>query len=235
MRVRNIEELQNEIDNDVAWRKKEISELYLSFQSSNSAASMARACFVMLCAHFEGAIRHSSNAYVTYVSEQNVNGAELKPEIISIILRKKKHHLFNHTGQKKVKISSVLDLIKSYEEMMNVDFSVRVGNNDIITGDSDFVYIPTEGNPTPEVLSEIANILCLDYESLFRLRENYINFELLKPRHGVAHGEKRPISKDELNAARSFVLDIVDEYTGAIMSAATNFAYKRLSCELQQS
>ena len=82
--------------------------------------------------------------------------------------------------------------------------------------------LPTEGNPTPEVLREIAKILGLDYSSLFLLRERFINSELLNLRHSIAHGERRPIKIQELDDAKNFVLRIMDDYSSAIIEAAMN-------------
>ena len=75
MRIKNLEELQNEIDADIAWRKKEIADFYLLCHSIDNPTYLIRACFVMMCAHFEGSIRFASNAYIAYISSQNIKGS----------------------------------------------------------------------------------------------------------------------------------------------------------------
>ena len=222
MRVRNLEELQSEISADIAWRKKEISDLSLICHSSDNPA-LVRACFVMICAHFEGAIRIASNAYIAYISSQNIKGADLRHEINAIAVRKKKHQLFKHTGSKKVKVSSVSEVLKSYDEIYSGNFYIKLSEDDMMPEiDDDDPALPTEGNPTPDVLKEITQILGLNYDLLFHLRENYINSELLKPRHCVVHGERRNIHSRDLNEAKDFVLRSMDEFSYAIIDAAQN-------------
>ena len=223
MKIRNLEELQNEIDNDIAWRKKEITDYYKICQSSNYLGCLTRAGIVLVCSHFEGSIRFASNAYIAFISSQNIKGSDLRIEINAIAVRKKKHLLFNQTGSKKVKVSSVSEVLKSYDELLNGYFYFKIKEDDIVSEvNENDPALPTEGNPTPEVLREIAKILGLDYSSLFLLRERFINSELLNLRHCIAHGERRPIKIQELDDAKNFVLRIMDDYSSAIIEAAMN-------------
>ena len=157
MKIRNLEELQNEINEDLTWRKKEIVDFYTLYCSNNCPDCLIRACFVMLCAHFEGFIRFSSNAYIAYISGQKIKGSDLKLEINAIAIRKKKHQLFSITGGKKVKISSVLNILKMYDDLQNGEFYIKISDDDFFPEiDESDPALPTEGNPTPEVLKEIA-------------------------------------------------------------------------------
>ena len=67
----------------------------------------------MVCAHFEGAIRFSSNAYIEFISAQSIKGTDLKPEINAIAVRKKRHNLFAQAGVGKVKVSVVTEVQKN--------------------------------------------------------------------------------------------------------------------------
>lgn len=82
--------------------------------------------------------------------------------------------------------------------------------------------ITTQGNPTSEILEEICNILGISYADVFELRAPFINSELLKPRNQVAHGERRPITKEELSEVALFVTEIMDAYKEEILKAAFN-------------
>ena len=107
MKIKNIEELQNKINDDITWRKKEILDFNIFCHSNNNPSFLTRAFFVMICAHFEGSIRYASNAYIAYISSQDIKGSDLRIEINAIAVRKKKHQSFNHTGAGKVKVSLV--------------------------------------------------------------------------------------------------------------------------------
>jgi len=89
--------------------------------------------------------------------------------------------------------------------------------------------LPTGSNPNPEVLKEITKVLGLNYDALFQVREKFINSELLKPRHSIAHGEQRPITDKALEDAKNFVLNTIDDFTSAIMEAAMNDIHLRVN------
>ena len=180
----------------------------------------------MVCAHFEGAIKFSSNAYIYFISGQSINGSDLKPEINAIAVQKKirdKENLsFAHPGVGKVKVSVVSDVLKEYDSLLNGTFCIR-------SSYESEPALPTGGNPTPDVLKEITKVLGLNYNALFAVREPFINFELLKPRHSIAHGGQRPITDEALEEAANFVLGTIDDYASAIMEAATNNIHMRVN------
>ena len=230
MKILTLEGLLNEINADIAWRKKEIAEFDTLRLSNKNTGCLERACFVMLCAHFEGSIRFASNAYIAFISGQKIKGSDLKLEINAIAVRKKKHQLFSHTGAKKVKISSVLEVLKLYNEIANGFFYIKMSEDDLLPEiDEKDPALPTEGNPTPDVLREIAEILGLDYDSMFKMKESFINSELLNVRHSIAHGERRPIKHSEFEDAKRFVLRIMDDFSSAIIEAATENAHMKIS------
>ena len=213
IKIRNIEELSEKIDADVQWRKKEIADIKMLCQDCNCPPAFLRAAFVLCCAHFEGSIKFASNAYIAFISSQNIKGKDLRIEISSIAVRKKKHQLFGVPATKKVKITVVSDVLQTYDEMLEHNFFIKLSDDDLIPEiDEEDIPLPTEGNPTPDVLADITRILGIDYNSLFQLREPFIDRELLNPRNSVAHGERRQISLQELNAVAEFVLEIMDKY-----------------------
>ncbi len=228
IRVRTLEELIEKLDSDAQWRKKEIADMRSYCQEKNNPDSLLRASFVLCCAHFEGSIRYSANAYIAYISSQGYTGRELRVEIPSIVIRKKKHHLFGQLSTNKVRVSVVSDIVSEYDALLDNRFYIKLNEEDLIPEiDEDDIPLPTEGNPAPDVLAEISKVLGLDYDDLFQLREPFINFELLKPRHSVAHGERRPITVDELDAAASFVVEIIDKFKDSIVDAAESNRHLR--------
>ena len=228
IRIHNIEELGEKLDADTQWRKKEIADIKLLCQNNGNPSVLLRAAFVLCCAHFEGSIKYASNAYIAYISSQNIKCKDLRIEISSIVVRKKKHQSFGNPSTKKVKITVVSDVLQTYDGLLENNFFIKLGDDDLVPEIAeDDVPLPTEGNPTPEVLFDITKILGIDYAELFQLREPFINGELLKPRHSVAHGERRSISIDELNAAVDFVTDIMDKYKMAVYKAAENNRHMR--------
>lgn len=225
IKVNSLEELAEKLDDDIRWRRKEIIDIQTYCQEHRNPPVLLRSAFILCCAHFEGAIKYASNAYIAYISGQNIIGKELLIEISSILIRKKKRASFS---SQKVKLSVVSDVLRTYDELLENKFYIKL-NEDGIMSESDEIELPlsTGGNPTPEVLREISKILDIDYEDLFQLRELFINSELLKPRHAVAHGERRPISEEELTHAKDFVLEIIEKYKDSIVDAATHNRHLR--------
>lgn len=228
IRIHNIEELTEKLDADAQWRKKEIADIRLLCQNNNNPSVLLRAAFVLCCAHFEGYIKYASNAYIAFISTQNIKGKDLRVEIASIAVRKKKHQLFGQSSTKKVKITVVSDVLETYDNMLENNFFIKLNEDDLVPEiDEEDIPLPTEGNPTPEVLSDISKILGINYNELFQLREPFIDGELLKPRHSVAHGERRPITPSELDSAADFVVEIIDKYKYSIINAAENNRHMR--------
>ena len=228
IRIRNLEELNEKIDNDIQWRKKEIADIRLFAQNSSNPPVLLRAAFAICCAHFEGGIKYASNAYIAYISGQNIKGKDLRVEISAIGVRKKKHQSFAVPSTKKVKITVVSDVLKEFDSMMESNFFIKLNEDDLVPEiDEDDIPLPTEGNPTPDVLKDISQILGINYDELFQLREQFIDGELLKVRHSVVHGERRPITLQELSAVADFVVDILDKYKERIIDAAEHERHMR--------
>lgn len=229
IRIRSIEELIERIDDDAQWRKKEIADLHLYCRNNNYPNFLLRATFILCCAHFEGYIKYASNAYIAYISGQNIKGKDLRIEISSIVIRKKKHQSFGIPSRKKVKVTVVSDVLQAYDDMLEQNFYIKLNEDDLVPEiDENDIPLPTEGNPTPDVLADISKILGIDYDELFQLRAPFINNELLKPRHSVVHGERRLITIEELNAATNFVLEIMDRYKNSIIDAAEKNLHLRV-------
>lgn len=74
MKIRTIEELQNRLDDDFAWRRKELTVIYTNVSSSkqNQLNTNIRIGVVMLYAHWEGFIKNAAELYLIYVSSKKL-------------------------------------------------------------------------------------------------------------------------------------------------------------------
>ena len=72
MSLRTIEQLSDHISNDLAWRKKELSEIKALIEtrrfSSQRHRALVRSGILILYAHWEGFIKSASRYYLEYVS-----------------------------------------------------------------------------------------------------------------------------------------------------------------------
>lgn len=63
------EQFENLLDEDLAWRKVEISELLLLAKESEKE-TIFKSLILLLYAHWEGYIKKSSKLYIKYISEE---------------------------------------------------------------------------------------------------------------------------------------------------------------------
>ena len=91
MKIKDLATLEEKIDNEMAWRKKELTSLKVDVESSKtkekSEQSRAiRSGIAMLYAHWEGAIKSIAEYYLVYVSGLNLKYGELKNNFLAIAL-----------------------------------------------------------------------------------------------------------------------------------------------------
>ena len=73
MKIKNLEELEDRIDDEIAWRKKELISIKNDVRSSENKdiseqSRLIRSGIAMLYAHWEGAIKSLAEYYLIYVS-----------------------------------------------------------------------------------------------------------------------------------------------------------------------
>lgn len=74
MKIRTLNDLQDMIDAEMAWRKKELYALKSNIQSSRAFAkeTALRSGIALLYAHWEGAIKNIAYYYLIFVSYQKI-------------------------------------------------------------------------------------------------------------------------------------------------------------------
>ena len=63
MKIKKLEKLQDLLDQDMAWRKKELIDIKLLIHSTQNP-TLCRVGIALLSAHFEGFIKQAANYYV---------------------------------------------------------------------------------------------------------------------------------------------------------------------------
>ena len=66
MRIRSLDELNRFLDNDLAWRKKELTTInfMVSRSREHERGILLRAAICVLYAHWEGFIRNAATSYI---------------------------------------------------------------------------------------------------------------------------------------------------------------------------
>lgn len=211
MKIRNIEKLQDLIDKDLSWRKKELIDIKLLIHS-NLNPMLCRVGLALLSAHFEGFIKQAANYYVVYVSSQNIELSNLTTNFSSIHFSKEFENIFK---SKKVSVQQkfINDFINDYYDKK---FKVRYA--------PDKPIIMTDGSPTSVKLKEIIASIGLDFAP-YETKSNYIDSDLLKNRNSIVHGEKIDIEINDFDDTFQNILNIIDIFNNQIINAAISKVY----------
>jgi len=211
MKIKSLNKLQDLIDADFAWRKKELIELKLAIHSTKNPIYI-RAGMSVLCAHFEGFVKQVANYYIVFVSSQNIPFTMLKSNFLTIY------------SAKKIKPCAESEKISVYNSFLSSFLSDYNESKFQIKYSADDPIIKTGGNPSSRVLEEIACSIGLDF-SIYETKRNYIDTDLLSNRHKIVHGEKLYIEKKDFDETLKNILDIMETFYKQVFSAACNKEY----------
>ncbi|EEA86250.1 MAE_28990/MAE_18760 family HEPN-like nuclease [Peptacetobacter hiranonis] len=219
MKIKNLEDLQDKIDKDLAWRKKELTSIKSDVQMSNtkerSEQSRAiRAGITLLYAHWEGAIKNISEYYLIYVSSLKLKYSELKNNFLAITM-KTSLDKFEETNKATIHNKLIEDIYSKKDEKSNIPC-----NN----------VINTKSNLNSKILDEIMALIGVD-SSKYRLKNAIIDQRLLGNRNKIAHGERieqlEGISNiNEYIELHDIITNLINDFGEDIKNYAINEKYK---------
>lgn len=82
-----IEQFEDYIHDDLAWRKMEISQLFRIFNDAESKEVVTKSIVLLLYAHWEGFLKKCFKCYLKYVSERKVKIKKLTVNFKAIELK----------------------------------------------------------------------------------------------------------------------------------------------------
>lgn len=204
--------LQDKLDEDLSWRKKELLEFKHVLSNTELHETLyVRAGIALLCAHFEGFIRLAANYYVVYVSYKKIPIKNIKNNFLALKLKNK----FLECS-KTEKTSVHMSLFNKLEQIQEDCFFVKYSEGAKI--------ISTDSSPSSEVICEIMKSIGLDFLP-FESKKNYIDYNLLKNRHEIVHGERTSLTKVDFLDTFTIIMDIIEEFKNIILNAAEGELY----------
>lgn len=219
MKINTLIELQDAIDSEMSWRKKELSALRANINSSRSFAkeTALRSGIALLYAHWEGAIKNIAYFYLVYVSSQKIKYDNLKPNFFALSLKRE----LTKFGDTK-KTSTHTKFIEQFcEQRTKIS---RIPTEGVID---------TKSNLNSDVFVEIMSTIGLDksnYENDF----NLIDEVLLNMRNHIAHGEHLvEISLDEnrYDEIHNKIFSLINQFSIQISNAASRKLYLKVNNE----
>ncbi|QCQ04790.1 hypothetical protein FAX13_09255 [Ligilactobacillus animalis] len=157
----DLEKFQDKIQREMSWRKKELSSIKFDIECSQNNKNSdiqeyrLKAGIVILYSHWEGAIKHFSECYLEYVSDLKLPYKELKPNFLSLSL-KKEFKSFSESNKATLHNKLVRKVFSKQEEKSSIP------KKDIINA---------KGNLNSDVFKEIMATIGLsteEYESRYK-------------------------------------------------------------------
>ncbi len=211
MKIRILGQLQTALDEDIAWRVKEIADMKLAAKRNDglSERTLIRAGIAILYAHWEGFVKSAAQAYINFVDSQGKTYGELQTCFAVLGISKQMTELVK-AKKARVRIAAV-DFIRqssatpSKLQKFNVD---------------------TKSNLKAEVFENIAlsiGIGIQPYESRFKLMDE----SLLSRRNKIAHGEFVDLDADAWRDLADEVIFLMRSFKTDIENAASTSAFVR--------
>lgn len=212
MKIRTESQLLSMLDDEFAWRRKELTALWSDVQSAPEISRQARlrAGVALLYAHWEGFIKAAGDFFVTFVAVRKLNHDQLGTGFLSLALRKRLK-AFSDTSSVPQHIA-FLSFLRT--EMTSRARLPQIG------------AIKAESNLNSRRLKDIVLTLGLDY-SAYELKENLIDAQLLKWRNTIAHGKALHPSMDDFNILYGEVTTLLRIFKDQVENAVILQTYRK--------
>ncbi|PTX14693.1 hypothetical protein C8N40_110122 [Pontibacter mucosus] len=221
------QQFENLLDEDLGWRKKEISDLLLIAKKESNNEVVLKSLILLLYAHWEGYIKLSSKLYIKYVSDKNINVGVLSSNFKAISIKEYISRCIENNGS--MTLANEMAFMSKYLKLETRKFQANVRIED----DFDSSIINTESNLKPKVLRNITSILGLGYKSAVQTREHYLNSQLLANRNAIGHGSKFDDTKQvdfslslrDIEKLKEIVFAIIDSFRDDLLDYVANEYY----------
>jgi hypothetical protein len=211
-KIRTTEELVDHIAQDITWRKRELSELWLlisSFSDTDLKQRIYIRCAIgFLYAHWEGFIKYCSTAFLEYLDSKKIKNEEMCSEIMALSLKRRLRKALTDNDARAY-IDTVVKIRENNGSIFDINFKTA---------------IETKDNLSSTELKKISNFLKIDY-SLFATREKQIDDVLLHYRNNIVHGKNMELSKERYKELYQDVITLLETFRNCVENSATTKGY----------
>lgn len=211
-KIRTLNDLQDVIDSEYSWRLKEIADMKKAVRSTLgvAASTLIRAGIPLFYAHWEGFVKNTAEAYITFVSCQKLRYEQLASPFLAIGAKRHIHSLVE-SRKSRVNIAAADFFTNELSNRAQLSFTTMVN---------------TESNLSSSIFENIILSIGFDptpYESRFKL----IDESLLKRRNCIAHGEYLDLDASSYRTLGDDVIALLRSFKADIERAASEGKYKR--------
>ncbi len=203
------DQLTNLINEDYAWRRKELILIknQIPNKSSPKQSAALRFSVPILYAHWEGFVKNSTEIYLEFIAKKYLKHNELKPQFIALSLSKKLGNL---------EIKNLEEKSKAVEFLLN-EFNK---NSNILTKN----VIQTKSNLKYKVFKEILFVVGIE-ESKFSRFEGLID-DLVDARNNIAHGDYLRVNYQTFEIMFNEIQKVMNSLKTEIENSALSEEYK---------
>lgn len=208
MSIQTPEDLNETLATDIAWRKKQLSEIKKMIELKNVSPQKHNVCIrsgiCILYAHWEGFIKLAGNSYVEYIRIKRLRYRQLSSNFLALAMKEKLKQ-----AKETNKASLYIPVCDFF--LFQLDERCSLPKNPISTS-----------NLSSEILKEITHTLGIDF-SLDLTKSKLIDEKLLKTRNEIAHGEDSlTIDRKQYIELQTMVMEMLEEFRSRIENAASN-------------
>lgn len=221
MPVRTVDDLEDRLDEGIAWRRIELQALKAAIvdaeqrsPASPLSRALARSGVTMLYAHWEGYVKDSCSAYVEFVTIRRLRCNELSDGLLRTVLES----LGRKTGAgDEEALQALVDAVRRPS-----DSRARIPKS---------TMIDTKSNLRFKVLCDILLSIGFSSEN-FVTKDKLIDKSLCDRRNSIAHGREDFPPAGDFADLLTDVLEMMEEVRSLIMAGARLKSYKRAGFEI---
>lgn len=209
-----LEEFEMTLDKDLAWRRKELTNLFLLYNDENKNI-IIKSSILFIYSHWEGYIKNSCKLYLEFVSNQSIPLCDLTENFSAISLKGRMKESFNSCES--LTLVNELLLMKLINEDSNKVFKV---SDKFKKNEKDKSIVNTKDNLNFKVLSSLFEIVGIGKRDCIATKEVYIDDKLLNNRNKISHGVKVDSAYNEFDLD----IDNVKEIRNTAFSIMTSIS-----------
>ena len=211
MRIRSQTQLAQYLEEELAWRKRELTTLKLMLGSrrEHHRQLLLRAAICVLYAHWEGFIRAAATGYLSYVATQGLRFIDLTPNFVALGLRSEISQA-GKSNMPTIHTALTTRLMLGLSERASIDWESSV---------------ETHSNLNSKNFIEILCLLGLD-DKEYLLKQHLLDQRLLGKRNLIAHGRQTEIEIDEYFGLHDQIVQLVERFRTDVENAAALENYR---------
>lgn len=227
----SLEDFLEYLEEDLAWRKKEITNLLL-LNTNEGDIIIAKASILLIYSHWEGYVKNTCKKYLIHISDLKLKIEDLTLNFQGIKVKGLANQAIN--GSSGLTLTNELNLIEkihsSAKDLFNLDNRILLERNK--------EFINTQDNLNLKILNSFCKIVGIGEVTMIAGREKYLDEFLLNQRNAISHGTKVDSNSGEFDLAipaikelRDFVFLLMEYVKGELAFYASNQLYLRAKLE----